>query len=100
VYVCGQNGLILHGRGDQWRVVDHGDTKETLWDIHAFRGRIYVASLRFLYELKNERLVRVRFGGDLPRSFYKLSSVSDDVMLSIGHKDAFIFDGVEWTRVL
>ncbi len=100
VYVCGQKGIILRGRQNQWVSVDHGDTTEDLWDIHSFLGRIFVTSTRFLYELKGDRLARVRFGADLPMSFYKLSSVPDSVMLSVGKKDAFTFDGAEWTRVL
>jgi hypothetical protein len=100
LYACGQKGVILHGREHRWTVIDHGVTMEDLWGICAFQGRIYVASTHFLYELHANTLEAVRFQHDPPRTFCKLSTAGDDTLLSVGQRDAFLFDGREWTRLI
>ncbi len=99
-YACGQQGILLRGRDDAWSVIDHGVTTENLWDVHAFQGRVFVASVRFLYELKGETLERVRFAEETPSSFYQLSAASETHLLSVGKKDVFLYDGSSWTNLL
>jgi hypothetical protein len=100
VYCCGQKGTLLRGRDDRWELLNDGDTTEDLWSVHWFQDCLYVASMRFLYKLIGNRLERVRFGPDVPGSFYHVTSFSDAVLWSIGAKDVMEFDGASWTRII
>jgi hypothetical protein len=100
LYACGQKGLVLRGRKHQWAVVEHGVTNEDLWGICSFQGRVFLTSTRFLYELIGDKLETVSFGHDRPRTFCKLTAVGDDALLSVGQRDAFLFEGCEWTRLI
>lgn len=99
VYACGQLGTLLRGRNEHWEVIDHGDTREDLWGMEYFNGKLYVASSYFLYTLENDRLVRVEFGDDKPGSCYHVSA-ADGILWSIGAKDVMEFNGIEWKRIL
>ena len=100
LYACGQQGVILRGRAHEWTIIEHGVTTEDLWDICTFQGRVFLSSTHFLYELKGNTLETVSFEHDIPRTFYKLASAGDDTLLSVGQRDAFLFDGREWTRLI
>jgi hypothetical protein len=100
LYACGQKGVILRGRKHEWTVVEHDVTKEDLWGICTFQGRVFVTSTHFLYELKGNTLETVRFEHDTPHTFCKLTASGEDILLSVGQKDAFLFDGREWTRLI
>lgn len=99
VYVCGQNGTLLAGRNDRWDVLPQEDVEDDFWDLCWFgkKKRLYVASMSYLYELKDRELVPVDFGDDAPDSCYKLTE-ADGVMWSVGQEDLFSFDGRRWTR--
>lgn len=98
VYCCGQSGILLRGREDQWEIIAQDETEADFWDIEWFDGRIYLSTIMFLYTLHGEALELVFFGEDLPSSCYHLSS-ADGVLWSIGSKDVMAFDGTSWTRI-
>lgn len=99
VYVGGYDGVLLKGRDDTWEFVAEDATKETLWDIEWFEGRLYVSTMSFLYILSDEGLELVDFDDDPPDSCYHLSKC-DGVMWSIGADDIMSFDGRGWTRII
>lgn len=98
VYICGQQGMLIKGRGNRWQVVDHGDTKEDLWDLQWFNGKIYLSTTRMLYTLEGDRLKRVDTGDEIPATCYHLDA-ADGILWSIGAKDILQFDGKTWTRI-
>ena len=98
-YICGQQGILLRGRGTSWQAIDHNATTEDLWGLESYGGRIFVSSTRFVYELRNGSLVPVDFGTDVPATCYHLSA-ADGIMWSIGAKDVREFDGQAWQRIL
>jgi hypothetical protein len=99
VYCCGQRGVLLRGRENRWDVIDSVGVSADLWDVKWFGGQVYVSTISSLYNLVDNELVQVRFGEDLPLSFYHLS-VADRALWSIGCKDVMHFDGDSWERVL
>jgi hypothetical protein len=98
VYACGQQGIILRGRDSRWRVVKQSETQEVFRDIVEFRGKIYLCSNNLLYLIQDDDLSLVTADFQV-RSFGKLKS-TDQVLLSIGLKDAAVFDGATWERLL
>jgi hypothetical protein len=98
-YACGQNGLLLRGRGDRWTVIDHDATEEDLWGMEWFGGKLFVSSTSFVYELSGGLLNLVDFGDEAPETCYHLSA-ADGIMWSIGAKDVVEFDGTDWSRIL
>lgn len=100
LYACGQRGTISRGRGHEWALIEHSVTNEDLWDIQTFQGRIFLTSTNFLYELKSGTLETVCFKHDIAFTFHKLASAGDGALLSVGQKDAFLFDGSQWIRLI
>jgi hypothetical protein len=98
VYAGGQVGMLVAGRDDSWRVIEHGNTRENIWSLAWFQGSLYAATYRGLFRLEGERLVAVKIDDPPPATFYKLSA-TQDVMWSIGAKDVMAFDGRSWTRI-
>lgn len=98
VYACGQAGLLLVGRGDNWDAMDSG-TKDDLWSITSFKNRIFVAGFRDLFELKDGKLNAVDEACALTNSFYSLSN-NGEILLSVGPKSVLVFDGTTWRRVV
>ena len=102
VYLCGRNGLLLKGRGAEWKVIDHGK-RDDCWNLCWFDGRLYVATMKDVFWLSEEAdgdyLNDVDWtNGDKPATCLRLS-VADGVMWSIGAKDVLSFDGTTWTRI-
>jgi hypothetical protein len=100
VYCCGQQGIIIRGRDDEWEVMCRDEITEDFWAVTCFRGYIYLSTASFLYILDNGQLKRVKFGLDIPKTFYHLSAFGDDLLWSIGPSDLMAFDGEAWKRIL
>ncbi len=95
VYICGQNGTVLMGREDEWTQV--AGAKEDLWDIHAFNGKVYVASFTTLYEVTNAKLKPVKLPWKEDLTFHRLTS-ADGVIWSVGAENLLSFDGKKWEK--
>lgn len=98
VYACGQNGVIIRGRNSNWRIIEHTETKESLRDIEEFGGKLYFCSNNLLYALQDDELVP-EVADFQVKSFGKLKA-SGQVLLSVGLKDAAVFDGHSWQQLL
>ncbi len=100
VYACGQNGVLLRGKGNDWEMVSQTATKDDLWGLEFYKGKLYVASMHALYKLVGDDLVLVDFGGcPRPSSFYGLAA-GDGLLWSVGAKDIVEFDGDTWSVVV
>ncbi|WP_217441940.1 MULTISPECIES: hypothetical protein [unclassified Myxococcus] len=98
VYVAGQQGVLLKGRGSAFAVVPWAEeVTSDLWDLCWFRGKLYVATLSALYTLEGDRLVEVDFGEAGTPTCYGLAT-AEDVLWSIGRDDVASFDGTTWKR--
>jgi hypothetical protein len=76
-------------------------TREKLWGLAHFGGRIFVSSMRLLYELVDDQLTAVAAPDDgvFPSSTYRLD-VAGGVLWSAGTKELYEFDGKRWTLLL
>jgi len=99
VYITGHSGTLLCGSGDTWEVINHESTDDNLWDVEWFKDKVYVSSMSAVYRLDGQRLVKVKFGNDTPKTCYQLST-ADGVMWSNGEDDIMSFDGKVWTRIV
>ena len=99
VYIGGADGLLIAGRDETWKVIDHDETDDDVWDLEWFDGKLYVSTLSGVYRLKKDKLEPVKFGDDSPKSFYQLSA-AEGVLWSNGEHDIMSFDGKRWKRVV
>jgi len=99
VYVAGHLGMLIVGRSDQWRSIEHQATRNDIWDIEWFEGQTYLSTMKEVFKLNNGELNPVDFGKDRPKSCYQLSTASG-VMWSNGEHDIISFDGTRWTRIV
>jgi hypothetical protein len=99
VYAAGHQGVLVSGHASVWKVIDHWETKEPFWDLEWFGGELYLSTLSTLFRLKNDKLSRVQFGQDVPKTCNQLSATTD-VLWSVGEKDVLSFDGRSWFRVV
>lgn len=99
VYIGGHGGTLLRGRGDLWAIVDQQQTPDDIWDLEWFLGRLYVSTMRAVYNLAQGELQRIDFGIEPPKTCYQLS-LGDGVMWSNGEYDVVSFDGSVWARII
>jgi len=101
IYACGQRGTIVYGKKEALTPLVFEGVNVDFWSIREFQGNIYVASITALYQLiDHETLELVNFEDDAPISCYHLDTYNNSLMLSIGQKDAMLFDGKQWSRLL
>lgn len=98
VYAAGQHGVLLKGRVDQWTLIEHGATDDSIWGMAWFQGALYASTLNHVYRLQDDALVPVDFGTDRPISCYQLSACGDALWAS-GEFDVMSFDGRQWTQM-
>ena len=101
VYICGDKGVLLRGRNDEWTVISEPSTRSNYWDAHWFNDRLYMTTMDELMKYtKKDGVQPVNYNGikDYPSSCYHLTS-AEGVMWSIGSQDILSFDGKKWTRI-
>jgi len=98
VYISGRNGTLIRGRGSRWELIDHGITDEDFWGAAWYLGKLYLATMHFVYTLEGDILHAVDFGADVPKTCFQLNE-ADGVLWSIGAKDVMSFDGKKWSRI-
>jgi hypothetical protein len=100
VYACGQSGVVVRGKEDDWEIIGKGVTDEDLWGLEFFEGKLYVASMYQLYQFDGKELTPIKFGRCEPPSTCYHLSASKGVMWSIGAKDLLEFNGKTWKSVI
>lgn len=98
VYAIGRGGTLVIGRGDAWIAKPTGAPVE-LSRLCWFAGHLYAASGRDIFMLNGQQdFEPIQIRGDYPKSAGVLVAAGD-LMLSVGGKDLFAFDGARWTRI-
>jgi hypothetical protein len=98
-YAIGQRGVLLEGKGDAWRAIDHQATEDDLWGIEWFKDHLYVSSAKGVFRLAlSGDLQPVDMGLGTGRTYYDLHA-NDGVLWSVGPKHLSWTDGSKWMDI-
>lgn len=99
VYAGGKMGIVLEGRGTDWRVLEHDVTDQQLFDIATFQGTTYFSGFFGVMRLRDGELAlewatnpEIRTAGTL--------FVGPSGLWSVGSSTLALFDGSEWRTIL
>lgn len=99
VVACGEDGVVVIGRGQQWALVDANGIDSTLKSAVWFKDRWYFAD-------EDGGVFTIGAAGlEADAAFAKLDATTGTLdangthLLSIGEEDIFLFDGKKWQRV-
>lgn len=96
---CGQDGIIVRGRGPNWEIVPSGEVDTALDSVLQFRQRWYFADEEGgLYVLGDNGLEPDPLFESLKVQAGTLDCNSDS-LLCVGPEDLLVFDGSRWTRL-
>lgn len=95
VYAGGREGLLLHGRGDRWEIIDTKGLIDDIWSIRWFNHTLFISGMRGVYKLVDNVLETVDTG---LTSFHKLS-LSENILWAVGEKEIGTFNGLEWQKI-
>ncbi|MCD9032174.1 hypothetical protein LDO32_10615 [Luteimonas sp. Y-2-2-4F] len=98
VYAWGRRGLVVAGRGEDWRVVPLDPLVGDIGDMAWHAGALYVATRTGLSTLDGGTLAPVAFGADAPGTVGTLSS-ADGMLWAIGPKDIMALEHGAWRRI-
>src|SRR3954453_9214350 len=76
VYVCGQSGVLLRGRGDLFELIEHDEDIRYFWDVGWWKDRLFLLSSYVLYTWQDSKLSPYPFAGlredeSLPTTFLR-----------------------------
>lgn len=99
VYMGTQGGTLIIGRNDSWmEIVPKFAGVEQVWDVVWFKGRLYIATARRLYELADEEVIPVRYNAEdglVPSDAANLYANAGWLM-SVGNYSVAIYNGEQW----
>jgi len=99
VLICGAGGVLLQGKPDALATIKNEVTKENLYGMTEFKGRIFLSSAKSLFVLGQDGLEKQDTGLDGPLTFGNLEA-QEDVIWSVGARHLLrSFDGVVWEQV-
>jgi hypothetical protein len=98
-YVCGDDGLILTGSGEHWRIVAEAVPDKNYWGLEIFEEEVYLAHGKGIDRLVDGQVRAVPIGLDGKLTFQHLQGCCGQ-LYSFGTDDLLKFDGVSWSRVL
>ncbi len=99
VYICGNDGVVLKGRYDKWKIVEHDVTEEDLWDMVEYQGNIFIAAgMAPLYKINSDTLNEVKISqGNITTGSL---SAENGELLSVGEQDILLYDSKKWTEII
>lgn len=100
VIACGAGGVLLQGTREAIAPVQNEATRDNLYGLAFFRGRVYVSSLKALFAIGGNGLEPVNLGVTGALTFGSLDACAD-VIWSVGARHLFASDdGVSWKQVM
>ncbi len=98
VYVGGQVGTILEGRGDDWNIIENNELKQDIWSVRSFGSAVYFSAMSGILRLKNGELQLIKSLGPDMRSAMSLFT-GPSGLWSVGASDICLFDGDTWQTI-
>lgn len=99
VYVVGDEGVMLRGRGDAWQIIETG-RGDNLMDVAEHQGQIYVVTDFRILKLQEGRLVAERdFEDDDPPHTCLMLEPGPGALLSIGPSQVMVRTDRAWMRL-
>lgn len=98
VYVAGDKGVLVRGRGEVWEVLSSGIT-DAITGLRLWKDQLYALTAKGVYRHDGAKLVPVPLPKKDPPKTFRMLDISRDALWSIGGKDIFTYDGTTWTRI-
>lgn len=99
VWICGNSGIVLHGRFNNWEVIDNAGFSGNWYAIEEFNGTVYLAANQNLASIVDGVIRPVDVGLKRAITTHRLHA-KDGLLWSIGEKDILVFDGQVWKEIL
>jgi hypothetical protein len=98
VWICGDNGVVLHGSFNHWTVIMDDAFTDNWYCIEEYDGNIYLAGNGIIGYIDGDSINPVDLGVGRPITTNRLHS-KDGQLWSIGEKDILVFDGSSWKEI-
>lgn len=98
VYLGGQLGIILEGRGETWRAVDNPESDSDIWSVRTFDGATYFSTARGILKLEKGHVSTFARPNPGMRATLNLF-VGPTGLWSVSARDIALFDGEGWTTI-
>ncbi|AYB30144.1 WD40/YVTN/BNR-like repeat-containing protein [Chryseolinea soli] len=99
VWICGNDGVVLHGRFNHWERLSDPAFVDNWYSIEEFNGQIYLAGNNVLARIVNGSIQRVDPGLGKPFTVHRLHA-KDGMLWAIGSANILTFDGKTWSEVI
>lgn len=97
-YVCGKNGTFFKGSPNGFEDFSVRDVKEYFWDVQYYDNKVYLATLKGLFEFDGSSVNPLKTGLAPEIGGYRLAA-GDGVLWSFGADDLASFDGKAWAQL-
>lgn len=98
VYIAALEGMILKGRGDQWKVIDRGGVLTGLRDMVWYEERVWCSNDYGLWTIHEDRLERAKLPTEIAVCAGHLY-VGDGVLLTAGLGGAAFKEDGQWRSI-
>jgi hypothetical protein len=99
VWICGDNGIVLHGKVNQWNVIQDDNFRGHWYCIEEHTGTVYLAGHASLAYVDGDAIAPVDTGLNKDITTHRLHA-KEGLLWSIGEKDILVFDGNSWQEIL
>lgn len=100
VYVAGDLGILLRGRGEKWELIPQKLTSFPFEGIAWFQDTLYLSSSWGLYYFRNEVFWKVDFGEGVHQYSFQHIKSNGDILVSFGPNQAIVYDGNSWRNII
>ncbi len=98
IYIGGQIGTILEGRGADWIIIENEILEQDIWSVCAFQDAVYFSCMFGILRLKDGELELFKQLGPDMRTAMSLF-VGPSGLWSVGASDIVLFDGTDWHTI-
>ena len=98
-YVCGNDGLIMCGAADQWKLVSEPEPDKNYWDIEIFEDNVYLSHGKGIDLLTENGVEPVKLNAKGPLTFHRLHG-RDGQLVSFGVDHILVNDKKKWSKLI